>query len=211
LTGPAPAFRLAAIGPVAGPPGGREFDRLIRLFVPRWGIDLTDPCTPDAVLLETCSTPRVRYALDALRSQTPLRLLLSLTYRRGPGGKLVTASGHSPEWFARRARRYGADALGVNCGCDVGMAEAAEVLRRYCRETDLPLFARPNAGTPVRKGKRWVYSLRPREMADRLPELLEAGACMVGGCCGTTPAHVAALRPVVEDWNRRRGLPPGEV
>jgi 5-methyltetrahydrofolate--homocysteine methyltransferase len=203
LTGSTIAYRLAAIGPAAGPPGGREFDRLIRVFVPHWGRDLADTHTPDAILLETCSTPRVRYALAHLRIQAPLRLLLSLTYRSA-GGKLVTSSGHPPEWFARRAKTYGVAALGVNCGQNIGLDEIIEIVRRYRQETDLPLFARPNAGTPTRVGDRWSYPLTPEEMAGRLPELLEAGVCMVGGCCGTTPAHIAACRPVVDAWNRRK-------
>jgi homocysteine S-methyltransferase len=53
-------------------------------------------------------------------------------------------------------------------------------------------------------GKRWVYPLTPRGLADRAPELLEAGVCMIGGCCGTTPHHIAALRLVVDAWNARR-------
>lgn len=72
--------------------------------------------------------------------------------------------------------------------------------------TDLPLFARPNAGTPSRLGDRWVYPHTPHAMAARLSELLEAGVRMIGGCCGTTPEHIAAIRPVIDDWNRRQTL-----
>jgi 5-methyltetrahydrofolate--homocysteine methyltransferase len=99
-------------------------------------------------------------------------------------------------------------AHGVNCGRDIGMDEIIEIIRRYRQETDLPLFARPNAGTPTRVGDRWVYPLTPEKMAERLPELLEAGVNMVGGCCGTTPEHIAAMRPIIDAWNTKRGLPP---
>jgi 5-methyltetrahydrofolate--homocysteine methyltransferase len=88
--------------------------------------------------------------------------------------------------------------LGVNCGRDLGMDEVIEVVRRYRRHTDLPLLARPNAGTPKQLGKRWVYPRTAAEMAAWLPELLKAGATLVGGCCGTTPEHIAAFRRVVE-------------
>jgi methionine synthase I (cobalamin-dependent) len=120
----------------------------------------------------------------------------------------VTSSGHSPEWFANRARDWGLAALGVNCGRDIGMDEVIEIIRRYRRVTDLPLFARPNAGTPVRQGKRWVYPHTPERMAARLSELLEAGVCMVGGCCGTTPEHIAAFKPIIDEWNERRRRRP---
>ncbi len=119
---------------------------------------------------------------------------------------MVTFSGHTPEWFAGRAKKWGVAALGVNCGRDVSMSDCAEIVRRYRQVTDLPLFARPNAGTPKKVRGRWVYPLTPRGMADQLPELLEAGVSMVGGCCGTTPDHIAALKPIVDRWNgRRRG------
>jgi 5-methyltetrahydrofolate--homocysteine methyltransferase len=208
LIGPAARFRVACHGPVVGAETGREFANLRRLYVPK-DCNNFQPhkcChVPDAILLETCSTPRVRLALPTLRRDAPKRpLLLSLTYLRDGRGRLVTRSGHSPEWFAERAKGYGADALGVNCGRDIGMEEIIEIVRRYRAVTDLPLFARPNAGTPTRQGKRWVYPQTPEAMAARLLELLEAGVSMVGGCCGTTPEHIAAFRPVVEKWNRRR-------
>src|SRR5262249_1344370 len=132
-------------------------------------------------------------------------LLLSLTYFRNDAGKLTTYSGHAPEWFAERATSYGVSALGVNCGRDIDMDDIIEIIRRYRKVTDLPLFARPNAGTPQQVDGRWVYPHTPEKMAARLPELLEAGVCMVGGCCGTTPKHIAAFRPVVDAWNRQRG------
>jgi methionine synthase I (cobalamin-dependent) len=151
----------------------------------------------DAVLLETFSSPGVGAAVG-WAGELGLPVLLSLTY----GPELQTRSGHSPEWFAKRARGWGVAALGVNCGRDINMAETIEIIRRYRRVTDLPLFARPNAGTPVRHEGRWVYPRSAEAMAGRLPELLEAGAVLVGGCCGTTPDHIAAFRPVVDAWNR---------
>jgi 5-methyltetrahydrofolate--homocysteine methyltransferase len=206
LLGPTAPYRVAAVGPVAGDPA-REFDDLKHF-------GLADDCNDyrphdcfhfaHALLLETCSTPRVRHALARLKRGHQGPRLLSLTFGRNAAGELVTASGHSPEWFARRARDYGAAALGVNCGRNVGMTEVIEIVRRYRRETDLPLFARPNAGTPTQEGDRWVYPQSPEAMAARLPELLEAGVSMVGGCCGTTPAHVAAFRPVINAWNQSR-------
>ena len=195
------AYRLGSVGPVAGRCARREFDD--------WGYFYSRNASfyrgVDGILLETCSSPRVAYAIRRIRKgagQWPL--LLSLTYQRDRRGNLATFSGHPPEWFARRAKGYGAVALGVNCGRDIGTEEIVEIVRRYRAVTDLPLFARPNAGTPARDGDRWLYPLTPRAMAARLPELLEAGACMVGGCCGTTPEHIAACRPVIDAWNARR-------
>ncbi len=89
-------------------------------------------------------------------------------------------------------------ALGVNCGRDIGMDEIIDIVRRYRKVTDLPILARPNAGTPKRVGNEWVYPETPARMAARLPELIEAGATLIGGCCGTTPAHIAAFREVID-------------
>ena len=126
-------------------------------------------------------------------------VLLSLTYQRDPKGKIVTLSSHSPEWFAKRAKDWGVAALGVNCGRDMDMSDIIEIIRRYRQVTDLPLFARPNAGTPTKQDGRWVWPHSAESMAARLPELIEAGACMVGGCCGTTPEYIAAFRRVLND------------
>jgi methionine synthase I (cobalamin-dependent) len=192
-------YCLADVGPATSVDVAEEFG------------DVRRACAPvrfyrraDGILLETCSTPRPRYVLQRLRQSRVPPILLSLAYLRDDAGELVTRSGHPPEWFARRAAAWGVAALGVNCGRDLGMDDIIEVIRRYRTATDLPLFARPNAGTPKKVRKRWIYPLTPKAMAGRLPELLEAGAVMVGGCCGTTPEHIAAMRPVVEQWNRRR-------
>jgi 5-methyltetrahydrofolate--homocysteine methyltransferase len=195
----AEGFVLADLGPPPGP--------LAREFAVLGGVTLAVHFTQpvDGVLLETCSTPRARFAVvRALRVCGGAPVLLSLTYRHDDEGQPVTVSGHPPAWFARRAARWGLAALGVNCGREITVADCAAVVRQYRDHTDLPLFARPNAGTPNRVGDGWVYPHGPEEMAGQLPELLEAGVSMVGGCCGTTPEHIAAFRRVVDGWNARR-------
>jgi methionine synthase I (cobalamin-dependent) len=163
----------------------------------------------DAVLVETCSeiddvAAIVRARVRRRITEMALPILLSWTYLRREDGSLRTLHGVTPELCAASARRYVIAALGVNCGRDIGMDDVIEIVRRYRAVTDLPLFARPNAGTPTRDGDRWVYPLTAQAMAERLPELLEAGVSMVGGCCGTTPDHIAACRPVIDAWNARR-------
>lgn len=164
----------------------------------------------DALIVETCSAisdlaTLVKYRRrKGIRRKSSLPLLLSWTFLRPPGGEIGTAHSDTPERCAGEASRHDIAALGVNCGRDIGIDDVVEIVRRYRAVTKLPLFARPNAGTPTRQGDRWLYPLTPEALAARLPELLEAGACMVGGCCGTTPAHIAACRPVIAAWNARR-------
>jgi 5-methyltetrahydrofolate--homocysteine methyltransferase len=195
-------FVLADVGPILDPSGQEFIDQR------ELGRVLASLDGADGFLLETCSSPRalaaVQYAFHRVPEADGVPLLLSLTYRRFPDGRLVTFSGHPPETYARHAEAHGVAALGVNCGRDVGMGEVIEIVRRYRAVTDLPLFARPNAGTPRQEGGGWIYPHTPEAMASRLTELLEAGASMVGGCCGTTPEHIAAFRAVLEGWNRQK-------
>jgi len=150
----------------------------------------------DGIMLETFSSSDVVALVESIRRWPEMRelpILLSLTYRRAVNG-IESSSGHTPEWFAERARNAGVDALGVNCGREISIGDCAEILRRYRTVTNLPLFARPNAGTPTRNGEHWVYPRSPQDFAAGVKELLSAGAAMIGGCCGTTPEHVAAMR-----------------
>jgi 5-methyltetrahydrofolate--homocysteine methyltransferase len=168
---------------------------------------------PDVLLFETCSNLAWATAAYLDRSQAmekdPTPIFLSMTYGRNASGEICTCVGESrenrpPEHYAEMASKMGVDALGVNCGREIGMDEIIEIIRRYRRVTNLPLFARPNAGTPKRVGDRWEYPQTPERMAARLPELLEVGVSMVGGCCGTTPAHIAAFRSVIEAWSLQK-------
>jgi 5-methyltetrahydrofolate--homocysteine methyltransferase len=130
-------------------------------------------------------------------------LLVSFTFHRTKD--LVTFKGIPPEHCAREARRYGAAAIGANCGKEIGMDDMLEIVKRYRDVCDLPIFVRPNAGSPTKKG--WRYPRTPATMAAALPALLEAGIAMVGGCCGTTPDHIRQFRLVVDEWNRSKALP----
>jgi 5-methyltetrahydrofolate--homocysteine methyltransferase len=150
----------------------------------------------DGILLETFSSPGVLSLAEAMRGRPESRdlpILVSLTFRHGASG-IETFSGHAPEWFAERAQEAGIDALGVNCGREIGLADCALILRRFRTKSYLPLFARPNAGTPVGAGTRWEYPRSPEDFAAGVEVLVSAGAAMIGGCCGTTPKHIAAMR-----------------
>ncbi len=183
-------FVLGDIGPITAL---GNFKDLARVITALDGVD--------GILFETWSHPCVLSAMAyafhrVVEVETPL--LLSLSYHHTPSGQLATISGHAPETFARHAEHHGVAALGVNCGRDIDMDDIIEIIRRYRTETDLPLFARPNAGTPAKQGEQWIYPHTPEAMAVRLPELLQAGVSMIGGCCGTTPEHIAAIRKVID-------------
>ncbi len=189
-------FVIADVGPF-GPEGGGWCNDWWRRMLPSLS-------NADAVLLETFSSMAVFDLVGCIR-QSDLRpsgmpILVSLTYRKDSGWK--TFDGSSPEDLAKKAEDYGVAALGANCGVDMDMQAFADVIHRYRRASELPLFARPNAGTPTRDDNRWIYPHAPSDMANKLRMLLEAGASMVGGCCGTAPRHIAAFKCVVDDWNQ---------
>lgn len=157
----------------------------------------------DGVLLETWSDASAVLAARRCRERlSPQRpLLLSMTYRRDDDGRPCTLSGHGPEFFAEQAEAAGVAALGVNCGRDIGIETIIEILRRYRTATSMPLFARPNAGTPTRTGAGWEYPCTPGQFADGVADIVKAGAVMIGGCCGAGPKHIAALRTALASCN----------
>jgi 5-methyltetrahydrofolate--homocysteine methyltransferase len=164
----------------------------------------------DGTLLETQSELRskediglpVNMAVHFLRTISRVPLLISMTFRRDISGRLETISGLGPEAIAAEAEDAGVAALGVNCGRDISLTDATKVLQAYRSACNLPLFARPNAGTPTRVGDRLVYPVTPAEMAAWVPEAIQAGAIMIGGCCGTTPQHIAACRESLAKLDR---------
>ena len=195
----ADCFVLGDIGPLGDGGKEEEISELVTALRDAHGL-----------LLETCSDledlDRVRQAIEQLPASERPPLLFSVTYRRNSDGQIVTNQGLGPEDVARGASLRNVAALGVNCGREIDMNEIVEIIRRYREVTKIPLFARPNAGTPEWTGSVWHYPRTPEATASCLPELLEAGVNMVGGCCGTTPEHIAAFRQVIEDWNRSAGF-----
>jgi 5-methyltetrahydrofolate--homocysteine methyltransferase len=187
-----------AIGDIG--PWGRSYPTLLRM--------IRALAAADAVLLETMDDPLPSgFMIEHARQHhatASLVTMISCAFHHASGQGLRTITGLRPEAVARRAAEHGFQALGVNCGRDITMNDCVEIIRRYRSVTDLPLFARPNAGTPTQVDGQWVYPHTPEQMAAKLPELLEAGVAMVGGCCGTTPAHIAAFHPIVDCFNAQK-------
>jgi 5-methyltetrahydrofolate--homocysteine methyltransferase len=187
---PKPRFILGAIGPIEKPTKASA----AAIFAECQGLD--------GVLLETWTSLGALKIFAKARPRA-LPLLISFTFLHGPGDELLTFEGKPPEACGRAAKKCGAVALGANCGKEIDMGDMREIVARYRGVCELPIFVRPNAGTPKRTRSGWKYPRSPAGMAARLPALLEAGVAMVGGCCGTTPAHIRAFRGVVDAWNNR--------
>lgn len=143
----------------------------------------------DLFLVETMmELSELKAACLAVRDTDPSKpLVAQMTF--GENGR--TVMGSSPEIAASVLEALGADTIGANCS--TGPESLLEVVRAMGRVTARPLSALPNAGLPVLEDGRCVYRQTPEEMAAYAAGFVEAGARILGGCCGTTPAHTAAL------------------
>lgn len=145
----------------------------------------------DAIVLETCLSIAEARIASAAALATGLPVVASFHFHR-VDGELKAFDGTTPEDVARAMAEGGVDALGANCG--EGPDGFTEISRRLASACSLPIWLKPNAGLPTIEGGRAVYATDPEALADRLSEWLEARAWCIGGCCGTTPEHIAALR-----------------
>ena len=158
----------------------------------------------DAVAVETMSDlDEARIAIRAIREATSLGVVLSFTFERTVRGDYRTMMGVSPADVLRLGLDEGVLALGANCGNGMErMAEVLEEFRTAAREGGLalpPLIARANAGMPVLVDGRTVFPEGPETMVALVPALIGAGARIIGGCCGTGPAHIAAFRKAIPE------------
>ena len=109
--------------------------------------------------------------------------------------------GISPEEAAQFMVKAGVDIFAVNCGSGVDVGWAAKAVEAYRQVSDNPTMAQPNAGIPELVNMEVIYRQTPEQMTELLPELLNAGANIVGGCCGSTPAHVNQFRKLLDQRN----------
>jgi homocysteine S-methyltransferase len=154
----------------------------------------------DAFVAETFSDlQEVALAVAAIRSVTDAPIVAQMAF----ADDRTTFTGRSAAEVARVLRALPIQALGANCS--VGSSTLYEVLEQMQAEAGgLPLSIQPNAGLPSRIGERLIYLSSPAYMADFAGRMVSAGARLVGGCCGTTPQHIAAMREVLD---RKRPTP----
>jgi len=153
----------------------------------------------DLVSLETFyDLAEVEAAVRGVRAVTDRAIVASMTLE-DDGSSL---EGVAPEEFGARLARLAIDAVGVNCS--VGPAAMLEAVERLARVVPLPIAAQPNAGKPRVVENRNLYLCSPEYMATYAKRFVRAGARIVGGCCGTTPEHIKAIRRAVRALEPRR-------
>lgn len=150
----------------------------------------------DFIVLETMiSLEEAHQALLAAREVTQLPVLAQMTIQEDGH----TLSGTAPEDFTRQLDEWGADIIGLNCS--VGPAGVLEALERMSKVTRRRLSAQPNAGLPRTVEGRNIYLCSPDYMAEHARRFVGLGARIVGGCCGTTPEHIRAIKKAVRSFN----------
>ena len=148
----------------------------------------------DLFVVETMmSLQESRAAVLAIREVCDLPIMVSLTYN--PDGR--TLYGTDPATATVVLQSLGADAIGINCS--TGPEDMIAPVRKMAEYATIPILAKPNAGLPELENGVTVYKTDPDEFAACGKRLVEAGASIIGGCCGTTPAHIKALKDAVKD------------
>ena len=148
----------------------------------------------DYLLFETCiDIQEMRAGLLAAKDATSLPIICQLSYSED--GRTVT--GTDPQTAAITLEALGADIIGVNCS--LGPQELVPIVKTLAENCSVPISVLPNAGMPRLENGRTIFPMGPEEFASGGAKLVAAGATYLGGCCGTTPAHIKALAAAVKD------------
>jgi len=142
-------------------------------------------------------------AIRAAAESTMLPVVSSMVYEPVRTGGYRTIMGNTPELCVDRALDAGASVIGANCG--TGIENYLSLARHLCEMDAAPVWIKPNRGLPEVEAGETVYRQSAGEFAGFAAELLDAGVAVVGGCCGTTPEFVAAMRTVVDEFNEKHG------
>lgn len=149
----------------------------------------------DVFILETMmSLQECRAAVLAIKEVCDLPIMVTLTFNED----LRTLYGTEPETAMVVLQELGADAVGVNCS--TGPDQMSEVVARMKQVATIPIIAKPNAGMPVLIDGKTIYNMDAEEFAEKSRALIEAGANVIGGCCGTTVAHILQLAHVAKEY-----------
>ena len=180
------ALNLGPTGKLLSPYGDLPFEDAVAAYgeMVRYGA----AAGADLILIETMSdTYEIKAAVLAAKENSDLPVCVTMTFDQD--GKLLT--GATVEAAALMCEGLGVDAMGFNCG--LGPVQVAKLLPQMLAATSLPIIINPNAGLPVEKDGKTCFEVGPEEYAELMYELAQQGPSIIGGCCGTTPAHIEAM------------------
>ena len=181
------------------PMGDLLFEELVEVYKEQAGV--LAAAGADLFVVETMmSLQECRAAVFAIRETCDLPIMVTLTYNED--GR--TLFGTPPETAVVVLQSLGVDAIGINCS--TGPMEMVEPVQKMAEYATIPIIAKPNAGLPELEGRKTVYRMTPEEFAKAGAALVEAGAAIVGGCCGTTAAHIGTLSAAVKGMEIHKPL-----
>lgn len=185
--------RLVPYGRVSKDAAGSAFGEQTRALV-KAGVDV--------LVIETMTDlQELLVAIRAVRQFSDVPVIASMTFTRDDR----TLLGDTPSRVAKSLQKAGVDVIGVNCSG--GPAQLLRIVRTIHEEApDFPLWVKPNAGWPEQVGGRIMYPATPEYFAESVWAFVEAGVSILGGCCGTTPQHIAAMRKAID-----QGPPPATI
>lgn len=152
----------------------------------------------NAIMVETMTDlDEARIAVKAAKENTSCEVFCTMTFEKIIGGGYRTMMGISPAEMAESLVEAGADLIGTNCGN--GMEDMIGMVKEIRSvNSSIPILVHANAGMPRLENGVTTFPETPEDMASRVKDIISAGANIVGGCCGTTPAHIGKVREVVE-------------
>lgn len=181
------------------PLGELMFEELVEVYKEQ--AKLLAEAGVDLFVVETMmSLQESRAAVLAIKEVSDLPIMVTLTYNED--GR--TLFGTPPETAVVVLQSLGVDAIGINCS--TGPMEMVAPVKKMAEYATVPIIAKPNAGFPELEGKKTIYRMTPEEFAKAGVALVEAGAAIVGGCCGTRPDHIKALADAVSEMKVRKPL-----
>lgn len=185
------AAQLGPTGELMAPMGTMSFDETIKIYKEQVKYCLNEK--PDLFILETFfDLTEIRAAVIAVRELSDLPIIASMSFKN-----MATVFGNTPEAVAVTLEAAGADSVGANCS--TGPKDIAGVIERMAKVTNLPLFAKPNAGIPELIDDNTTYHISTDEFSELSLLSIKAGAALIGGCCGTKPIHIKKLKETLKD------------
>lgn len=174
------------------PLGTMPFEELVDIYKEQ--VTLSVEAGVDGFVIETMmSLQEARAAVLAVKESCDLPVFVTMTFQED--GR--TLYGTSPETAMVVLQEMGVDAVGINCSTGPDkMVDAVKSMKRYAK---VPVIVKPNAGLPALVDGETVYDMGPDEFARAMKKLAEAGATVLGGCCGTTPEHICCLKEVLKE------------
>jgi len=180
------ALDIGPTGKLLKPLGDLDFEDAVSVFAKT--VRLGAKFGAELIVIETMSDAyETKAAVLAAKENSDLPIIVTNAY--GLDGKLLT--GATPEAMTALLEGMGVDAIGANCSA--GPDQLADVAQKLLACASIPVFLLPNAGLPQNADGKTVYDVTPEVFAEKIAPLVKAGLRGVGGCCGTTPAHIKAL------------------